>query len=49
MRVLVQLPNTSNAGEIQSNMVKPRRTRLWSRSEAGMVVLTSVSFSNTFK
>lgn len=49
MHVLVQLPNRSNAGEVQSNMVKPRRTRLWSRSEAGMVVLTSVSFSNTFQ
>lgn len=48
MHVLVQLPNRSNAGEVQSNMVKPR-TRLWSRSEAGMVVLTSVSFSNTFQ
>ena len=49
MNVLVQVPYTSNAGEVQSNMVKPRRTRLWSRSEAGTVVLTSLSFSNTLK
>lgn len=45
MNVLAQVPNTTRAGEVQSNIVKPRRIGLWSRSEAGIAVLTSVSFS----